>query len=544
MKKIFAAVMVLVLIIPALLSIKLYNDTLKEEKNREVLGSISVTDDAGTVFSFENKESAEFKHLKDLALLDEDSLTTRDELIEMSEESRKSDTNPKCVRFRLVYKTNRAEYPADIFVTDVERNGSFVAYLAADGKVLCFDEDRQGTLLSLDFTYTLNEAAKLPVLNVGEFEVKPLTIDWKVKNAAGETVDVDFPEGSVVDAGAFNTSFEFSISPDDVSVKAYNENKEELLSGKLDVLSSYNPSRSGKITVEINAVWYQKDGVGYFGSATYSFTSEVSAKPVFMLNAKETQPGGTLLLSCLNIPSEKITVAAIGERSLPLYKKGRDLYAIVAFPYDTAPGEYTISVFVGSEENKIPVTVNKKDFPKTATVPTRLMSKDAFLAATNAGAIQEFNTLLETVAKGGSDELFFDGNLLDYQKSLSLYKGYGLYVPYQSSGETVRNNGVFFSAKAGSVIQAMGDGKVCAVGSSAYLGKYIVIDHGYGLRSWYATLGDTTVEVGDPVKKGEKIATSGKGGIAPDGNILVMVTVDNIPVSPYAFWEETRRFES
>jgi septal ring factor EnvC (AmiA/AmiB activator) len=88
----------------------------------------------------------------------------------------------------------------------------------------------------------------------------------------------------------------------------------------------------------------------------------------------------------------------------------------------------------------------------------------------------------------------------------------------------------------------MGAGTVAAVGECAYLGKYMVIDHGYGLRTWYTALGDISVNVGDSVDKGTVIAKSGIGGISPDGTMLVMITLDEIPVSPYAFWEESRSF--
>ena len=63
------------------------------------------------------------------------------------------------------------------------------------------------------------------------------------------------------------------------------------------------------------------------------------------------------------------------------------------------------------------------------------------------------------------------------------------------------------------------------------------------VRTWYTSLDTVDVMVGDTVEKGGKLATTGTGGISPTGSMLVFVTVDDIPVSPYSFWEGARMFE-
>ncbi len=543
MKKFLAVLGVVVLIIPSILAFVVYKDTLRKESEREILQSVEVTDKEGKVFVFE-KESREFEFLKKLAKISESSTSTKDDLVRMSEMSELSKENPKCVRFILKYKTNHKEHGVEVFVTDVDRIGSYVTYLALeDGSVVCFGENEQKELLSFEFTYSVNDAAEIPLLTVSDKEYAPLKAEWKVKNANGEFWNVEVPSGKTEDIGSIGSGYTFSVNPDEISVKVYSESKEELFSGKPEELMSYEATRSGKITIEVHAIWYQKDNKNYAGNATYSFVAQVSADPIFKLNATEVQPGGTLLLSCFNIPEDSITVAAVGEKALPLFRKGSDLYAIVPFSYDTPAGKQSIDIMMGSEIVKLEVTVTAKDFIKTKAISTSQMPADAFAAAANEAAKTEYLALMASVAALESDVLSFSGSLKNYEDNYKLYKGYGLYIPYTSGGgATIRNDGVFFTAKEGSAIEAMDDGKVCAVGITPYLGKYIVIDHGYGLRTWYATLGETNVEVGDSIKRGQIIAKSGSGGIAPKENIIVMVTVGSTPVSPYFFWEGERKF--
>ncbi len=543
MKKLLAVIGVIILILPSILAFKVYKDTLKEESEREILQSIEITDREGNVHTFK-KGNREFDFLKGLSSLGENSVSTREELLKMTENSELSKDNPKCIRFPVIYKTNHKEHSADIFVTDVDRIESYVIYFShGEGPVYCFGEDEQKEFLSLEFTYTVSDAASIPTVILAEKEYKPYKAVWKIKNSNGEFTDVDVPEGSAEMLESLSESFSFSVQPDEVNVKVYGADNSELLSGGFAELAAFKPQRSGTVTVDVNAFWYQKDNQKYAGNATYRFTAEVDAEPLFKLSATEVEPGGTLLLSCLNIPTDSITVAAMGESAIPLYRSGSDLFAIIPFSYDTTAGTHTLNIMMGTEVVKLDITVKSKSFITTKSISASQMPADAFAAATNEAAMTEYRTLLSEIAKGESNELFYSGTLKNYEDSFKLYKGYGLYVPYQSGGGAkIRNDGVFFTAKSGSLVEAMADGKVADVGLSAYLGKYIVIDHGYGLRTWYGTLGETNVEVGDSVKKGDKIAKTGSGGIAPKENMIIMVTVGSTPVSPYPFWEGERKF--
>ena len=61
----------------------------------------------------------------------------------------------------------------------------------------------------------------------------------------------------------------------------------------------------------------------------------------------------------------------------------------------------------------------------------------------------------------------------------------------------------------GESVLAMQTGAVALVGESENLGKFVVIDHGCGLRTWYTNLSFTNVEQGDILLAGQSVGKTG-----------------------------------
>jgi len=79
-------------------------------------------------------------------------------------------------------------------------------------------------------------------------------------------------------------------------------------------------------------------------------------------------------------------------------------------------------------------------------------------------------------------------------------------------GKTRFHEGVDFPVPIGTPVRAMSDGKVSAVSEKWGYGKIVEIDHGNGLMTRLAHLDSQKVAVGDTVKAGEVVATSGNSG--------------------------------
>lgn len=110
--------------------------------------------------------------------------------------------------------------------------------------------------------------------------------------------------------------------------------------------------------------------------------------------------------------------------------------------------------------------------------------------------------------------------------------------PRQSPGGvgSTFHRGVDFAAPIGTEVRAPAVGVVEAVGFSAELGKYVVIDHGAGLKTKVGHLSrNDIVGVGDQVTAGQRIGLSGNTGSATTGpHVHFSATKNGNPVDPFA----------
>ena len=84
----------------------------------------------------------------------------------------------------------------------------------------------------------------------------------------------------------------------------------------------------------------------------------------------------------------------------------------------------------------------------------------------------------------------------------------------------------------------MSSGKIAATGFCDVLGNYGVVDHGYGLKTWYAHLSEISVAVGDVVKTSQSIGKTGNTGFIIENRLHVEFTLYDVSVAPFSIWDE------
>jgi hypothetical protein len=99
------------------------------------------------------------------------------------------------------------------------------------------------------------------------------------------------------------------------------------------------------------------------------------------------------------------------------------------------------------------------------------------------------------------------------------------------------HNGMDFTAPAGTDVYATGNGIVKTVQSSQRgLGKHIIIDHGFGLKSVYAHLQDFNVRVGQEVERGDVIGFVGSTGTSVANHLHYEIMLNNRYVDPVNYY--------
>jgi murein DD-endopeptidase MepM/ murein hydrolase activator NlpD len=100
------------------------------------------------------------------------------------------------------------------------------------------------------------------------------------------------------------------------------------------------------------------------------------------------------------------------------------------------------------------------------------------------------------------------------------------------SGEGAFHTGVDVGADYGAPVHVTADGMVLDAGQHSGYGRVVIVDHGFGITTWYAHLSSFAVIAGTRVKRGEVIGYTGISGRATGPHVHYEVRVNNAPVNP------------
>jgi murein DD-endopeptidase MepM/ murein hydrolase activator NlpD len=103
------------------------------------------------------------------------------------------------------------------------------------------------------------------------------------------------------------------------------------------------------------------------------------------------------------------------------------------------------------------------------------------------------------------------------------------------SGEGAFHSGVDIASRLGDAVRATADGVVSVVDRRAGYGRLVVIDHGFGVTTWYGHLLEFNTIVGAQVKRGDIIGFEGATGHATGPHVHYEVRLDNTPVNPWRY---------
>ena len=88
------------------------------------------------------------------------------------------------------------------------------------------------------------------------------------------------------------------------------------------------------------------------------------------------------------------------------------------------------------------------------------------------------------------------------------------YREHPTIGRHSIHNGVDIGADSGAAVCAFAAGRISQVGENDDYGKYIYIDHGNGIETFYAHCSSILAEEGEQVMAGDSIARVGQTGKA------------------------------
>ena len=442
-------------------------------------------------------------------------------------------------------------YTVTADIADKSRN-YLCYYHAKDENSYLFDEDANVcyeiedtvmlTFLQGFFYGKTHEALSVPVLTTAGNEVTPYYISWLHKSEGGNYLPITNLATASEEATYSvnkNLSLSFSTLPDAATVEITN-GTETVYYGDYEDFSGMSFEGSVQLTVVIEAKWNQSEERDYYGEAKYQFFVNYSAKPAFSISATKATVGDYIAVSVLNATApEDILLTSTPDLGITpiFYEDGDYVRALIPFRSDLPGGVYSIHVQTKGAEETYEVTLEERStLSRPYDAGTELINR-----AHSAEDLSDYDRLRREIAAAPSPTKYFNGKFIDYRDSSSigaiLMLGYG-HTRTLVSGESYRMDGVDFIIYQGTDVPALNSGMVIATGQTDYLGNYVIVDHGLGLRSWYCHLSEISVSVGDTVTNAQAVGKSGNTGFTTGSGVYLICTIGETPISPYTLWSD------
>jgi murein DD-endopeptidase MepM/ murein hydrolase activator NlpD len=165
---------------------------------------------------------------------------------------------------------------------------------------------------------------------------------------------------------------------------------------------------------------------------------------------------------------------------------------------------------------------------------------------------REYEELDEHFTLLNHDSLFVETELQDLYELLGDQKAFLSALPtrkpaegYFSSGFGIRKSpiggkvkmheGVDIANALGTAIHVPADGVVVFAAVKAGYGQTVVVDHGYGLETWYGHARKILVTKGQHVHRGDTIAQMGNTGRSTGPHVHYEVRINGWPVNPISY---------
>lgn len=100
------------------------------------------------------------------------------------------------------------------------------------------------------------------------------------------------------------------------------------------------------------------------------------------------------------------------------------------------------------------------------------------------------------------------------------------------TGRRKMHEGLDIASNTGTPVHTTADGIVARAETAPGYGKLVVIDHGYGYRTYYGHNSRIYVKVGQRVRRGDKIAAVGNTGSSTGSHVHYEVRRNGVPVNP------------
>ncbi len=320
--------------------------------------------------------------------------------------------------------------------------------------------------------------------------------------------------------------------PDGVQVKVWQGEKVLLDQGTVADAEAFVP-QSGIYQVKVTASFLQDT---YQGAVTYLYDLEMSQGIAFSIKGGSTNPGELVVLRGSNIPQgQKIVVKSDIDFKPNFFNDGKGgQIALLPVSYFTAPGEHYVEMSCLGVTQRFGITAGNKQFQvqhltvSGSTTQATIKSQEA-----NTEFSQKFLPLRFI----NDEQKRWEGRFILPVQGAKITTQFGAIRYTNGSSNADRHGGVDMAAAKGTTVSASNSGRVLFAGYLKLTGNTVMIEHGYGLKTWYYHMDELSVNTGDLVSKGQKVGQVGSTGFSTGPHLHFAMSVNNVFVNPYTAME-------
>ena len=366
--------------------------------------------------------------------------------------------------------------------------------------------------------------------------VTPSSVSWYYKNISQKYVHAQgiktSDESHTYDmAGALGVDFEYA--PSECRVEVFKDGALFHTATDMD-LSSITVAPGTILQFKISATWNNTEDALFYGTIEYNFSAILRDRADFSVDKTSLSIGDFLILSCTNvIDTQKIEFRADPDIGFtPTYfMSGEQAFALIPFGSELTPGDYSLSLTYGASVETIRITLN--DLQKSSY--SVFASKTSYFAqAITNSSISEFSDIINSISNTSGEHVYVSGKFYDYKANKTPAK-FAFGTQFEDSvkdNEHIFYGNVYDSVnETGHSVKAANNGRVIKCGHSEYLGNYVILDHGLGLKTIYAHLGVINVSEGDILLTGEYLGTSGSPGGSSYNAVVIISYIFDVAIN-------------
>ncbi len=531
--KIVIALLAVLMLVPSAVAIVNYNIEQGGEVSSINVLSMSLVDPVGNIYNFSREGDEDENDMINYFV------STKDGAEEIAQ---LPGTIESGNYYRLSVNTSASETAYKYYFTTNVEDCYFVD---GDGKTYQMSEKKAQQFLSGRYAAYLYENGVAPMLNVTGQSLMPDTCSWNFLNSEGKYTAAAVHVSDEVEAVEIEGGFamDFTKVPDSFTVKLTDKKSGEVVFDDVyDNISSVMITKDMALKAEVTAKWYEDKTRNYYGEQTFIFDVSLSAPAEFYAGVNTIQIGEFVCITAVNVNNPD-NIQFTSEPDIgytPTFFKQEDgyCYALVPFNSSLVTGQYTLSFSYGGASQNVNIDLTQRDngFRTREKTYADAVVENYY----NDDVIAKTEEALRPIAKESVEEMYFSGSFPEVcdTEVATLSTGYGHTIKVSGTDISFTHTGVDYSAAAGTAVNAGNAGEVVFADYLDHTGYIVVIDHGLGLKSWYAHLGKIEVSVGDVVATGDKIGECGSTGFSNENGVHIGYTIFETPVCQYTLWND------